>query len=166
MRLLRRAIHDPLLVNALSLATPFAAYLLGEAAHVSGVLAVAVAGLMIGHDTPRFTSGASRLQVSAVWRLADFLLQGFVFLLIGQQILPVVRGLQGVLVRHGRRGRGYQPWRGPGAAPAVAAADGGTAAGRAGDRRAELGRHPGRDQPGGDLHGAADHLGRAAVPWA
>jgi CPA1 family monovalent cation:H+ antiporter len=49
---------------------------------------------MIGHATPRFTSGASRLQVSAVWRLADFLLQGFVFLLIGQQILPVVRGLR------------------------------------------------------------------------
>jgi monovalent cation/hydrogen antiporter len=49
---------------------------------------------MIGHDTPRFTSGASRLQASAVWRLADFLLQGFVFLLIGQQILPVVRGLR------------------------------------------------------------------------
>jgi monovalent cation/hydrogen antiporter len=94
MRVLRRAVHDPLLVNALSLATPFAAYLLGEAAHVSGVLAVAVAGLMIGHDTPRFTSGASRLQVSAVWRLADFLLQGFVFLLIGEQIVPVVRGLR------------------------------------------------------------------------
>ena len=94
LRLLRRAISDPLLVNALSLGTPFAAYLLGEAAHVSGVLAVAVAGLMVGHDTPRFTSGASRLQTSAVWRLADFLLQGFVFLLIGQQIVPVVRGLQ------------------------------------------------------------------------
>ena len=94
MRLLRRAVRDPLLVNALSLATPFAAYLLGEAIHVSGVLAVAVAGLMVGHDTPRFTTGASRLQVSAVWRLADFLLQGFVFLLIGQQILPVVRGLR------------------------------------------------------------------------
>jgi Na+/H+ antiporter len=94
MRLLRRAISDPLLVNALSLATPFAAYLLGEAVHVSGVLAVAIAGLMIGHDTPRYTSGASRLQVSAVWRLADFLLQGFVFLLIGQQIVPVVQGLR------------------------------------------------------------------------
>jgi CPA1 family monovalent cation:H+ antiporter len=49
---------------------------------------------MVGHDTPRFTSGASRLQVSAVWRLVDFLLQGFVFLLIGQQIVPVVRGLR------------------------------------------------------------------------
>ena len=49
---------------------------------------------MVGHDTPRFTSGASRLQASAVWRLAYLLLQGFVFLLIGQQIVPVVRGLR------------------------------------------------------------------------
>jgi monovalent cation/hydrogen antiporter len=94
VRLVRSVLNEPVLVNCVSLATPFAAYLLGEEAHVSGVLAVAVAGLMVGHDTPRFTSGASRLQATAVWRLADFLLQGFVFLLIGQQIGPVVRGLR------------------------------------------------------------------------
>jgi monovalent cation/hydrogen antiporter len=94
VRLLLPAVRDPLLVNGISLGTPFAAYLLGEELHVSGVLAVAVAGLMIGHTTPRFTSGASRLQATAVWHLADFLLQGFVFLLIGQQIVPVVRGLK------------------------------------------------------------------------
>jgi Na+/H+ antiporter len=94
VRGLRSVVRDPLLVNCISLATPFAAYLLGEETHVSGVLAVAVAGLMVGHDTPRFTTGASRLQASAVWRLVDFLLQGFVFLLIGQQLLPVVRGLK------------------------------------------------------------------------
>ena len=94
VRLLLTVVRDPLLVNGISLATPFAAYLLGEELHVSGVLAVAVAGLMVGHNTPRFTSGASRLQAAAVWHLADFLLQGFVFLLIGQQIMPVVRGLK------------------------------------------------------------------------
>lgn len=94
IRLLRSAVRDPLLVNAISLATPFGAYLVGEELHVSGVLAVAVAGLIIGHDTPRFTSGASRLQASAVWHLADFLIQGFVFLLVGDQIAPVVRGLK------------------------------------------------------------------------
>jgi len=94
VRGLRSVVRDPLLVNCISLATPFAAYLLGEETHVSGVLAVAVAGLMVGHDTPRFTTGASRLQASAVWRLVDFLLQGFVFLLIGQQLLPIVRGLK------------------------------------------------------------------------
>ncbi len=45
-----------------------------------------MAGLIVGHHAPRFTSGASRLQTTAVWRLVDFLLEGFVFLLIGQQI--------------------------------------------------------------------------------
>ena len=93
VRLLRPLTSDPLTSNAVSLATPFAAYLLGESAHVSGVLAVVVAGLVVGHATPRTGSGASRLQVAAVWRLVDFLLEGFVFLLIGQQLPPVVRGL-------------------------------------------------------------------------
>ncbi|WP_375496984.1 Na+/H+ antiporter [uncultured Jatrophihabitans sp.] len=93
VRLARPFTADPLTTNAVSLATPFLAYLLGEAVHVSGVLAVVVAGLIVGHDTPRSSSGASRLQVAAVWRLVDYLLEGFVFLLIGQQLPEVVRGL-------------------------------------------------------------------------
>jgi NhaP-type Na+/H+ or K+/H+ antiporter len=93
VRLLRRLLNDPLTLNAVSLATPFGAYLLGEKAHVSGVLAVVVAGLVIGHDGSREVSGASRLQVNAVWRLIDYLLEGLVFLLIGQQLPTVVRGL-------------------------------------------------------------------------
>jgi len=93
VRPLRRLRRDPLSSNAISLATPFVAYLLGEAVHVSGVLAVVVAGLVIGHNTPYWTSGASRLQTDAVWRLVDFLLEGIVFLLIGQQLPPVIKGL-------------------------------------------------------------------------
>ena len=94
VRLLSRPLGgDPLIANAISLATPFGAYLLAEEVHVSGVLAVVVAGLIIGHHAPRSASGASRLQTSAVWRLVDFLLEGFVFLLIGQQLPAVVRGL-------------------------------------------------------------------------
>jgi Na+/H+ antiporter len=93
VRPLRRLRRDPLSSNAISLATPFVAYLLGEAVHVSGVLAVVVAGLVIGHNTPYWTSGASRLQTDAVWRLVDFLLEGVVFLLIGQQLPEVIRGL-------------------------------------------------------------------------
>lgn len=94
VRLARPLTRDPLLSNAISLATPFVAFLLGEELHVSGVLAVVVAGLIVGHHTPRLASGASRLQTSAVWRLVDFLLEGFVFLLIGQQFPNVVRGLR------------------------------------------------------------------------
>src|SRR5690349_4916479 len=93
VRPLRRLRSDPLSSNAVSLATPFVAYLLGEAVHVSGVLAVVVAGLIIGHNNPSWASGASRLQTVAVWRLVDFLLEGFVFLLIGQQLPNVIAGL-------------------------------------------------------------------------
>jgi monovalent cation/hydrogen antiporter len=90
VRPLRGLRSDPLSSNAISLATPFVAYLLGEAVHVSGVLAVVVAGLVIGHHNPSWASGASRLQTNAVWRLVDFLLEGFVFLLIGQQLPAVI----------------------------------------------------------------------------
>jgi Na+/H+ antiporter len=93
VRPLRRLRSDPLSSNAISLATPFVAYLLGEAVHVSGVLAVVVAGLIIGHHNPSWASGATRLQTGAVWRLVDFLLEGFVFLLIGQQLPNVIAGL-------------------------------------------------------------------------
>ncbi|WIM96952.1 Na+/H+ antiporter [Actinoplanes oblitus] len=93
VRFLRVLRADPLTANAISLVTPFTAYLLGEHLHVSGVLAVVVAGLIIGHDTPRYATGASRLQTSAVWRLIDFLLEGVVFLLIGQQMRTVLQGL-------------------------------------------------------------------------
>jgi monovalent cation/hydrogen antiporter len=94
VRLARPLLRDPLLANTVSLATPFAAYVLGEEAHVSGVLAVVIAGLMAGHDAPRGQSGASRLQTSAVWQFVEFLLEGLVFLLIGQQLPEVVRGLR------------------------------------------------------------------------
>lgn len=93
MRWLRHWFDDPLSINALSLVTPFAAYLAAEAVHGSGVLAVVVAGLLIGHQNPRMQSGASRLQTTAVWRLVGFLLEGFVFLLIGQQLPEVVSRL-------------------------------------------------------------------------
>ncbi len=94
VRAVRGLIHEPILLNALSLATPFVAYLIGEELHVSGVLAVVITGLIVGHDTPRAVSGASRLQTAAVWRLVDFLLEGFVFLLIGQQLPEVLHGLK------------------------------------------------------------------------
>ncbi|PWW23941.1 sodium/proton antiporter (CPA1 family) [Geodermatophilus normandii] len=93
VRPLRRLRSDPLSSNAISLATPFVAYLLAESVHVSGVLAVVVAGLVIAHNAPYWTSGATRLQTDASWRLVDFLLEGLVFLLIGQQLPAVISGL-------------------------------------------------------------------------
>ena len=84
---------DALAASVLSLGTPFAAYVLAEELHVAGVLAVVVAGLWLGHRTPTSQSSQSRLQTRAVWRLVEFLLEGYVFLLIGQQLPDIVRGL-------------------------------------------------------------------------
>lgn len=94
IRLARPLLRDPLLSNTVSLATPFAAYLAGEEAHVSGVLAVVIAGLMASHHSPAGESGASRLQLDAVWQFVDYVLEGLVFLLIGQQLPAVLRGLR------------------------------------------------------------------------
>ncbi len=92
-RLISRWTSDILTANAVSLATPFMAYLAAEELSTSGVLAVVVCGLIVGHDLPRSESGASRLQTRAVWRLTNFLLEGFVFLLIGQQLPRILKGL-------------------------------------------------------------------------
>jgi Na+/H+ antiporter len=92
-RLVSRWTADILTANAVSLATPFVAYLTAEEISASGVLAVVVCGLIVGHDLPRSESSASRLQTRAVWRLVNFLLEGFVFLLIGQQLPRILKGL-------------------------------------------------------------------------
>jgi CPA1 family monovalent cation:H+ antiporter len=64
--LLRRTLDDPLVANALSLLTPFAAYLPAEAAGVSGITAVVVCGLYLSPRTSYALSGATRLQTAAV----------------------------------------------------------------------------------------------------
>ncbi|GII25883.1 cation:proton antiporter [Planosporangium mesophilum] len=89
----RALITDPLIDNVMSLATPFAVYLVAEELHTSGVLAVVVAGLWLGHRSPSLQSSRARLQTRAVWHLVEFLLEGYVFVLIGQQLPAVIRGL-------------------------------------------------------------------------
>lgn len=91
--LLRRTLDDPLVANALSLLTPFAAYLPAEAAGRSGITAVVVCGLYLSPRTSYALSGATRLQTAAVWRLVVFLLEGVVFVLIGLEVPTLVDSL-------------------------------------------------------------------------
>jgi CPA1 family monovalent cation:H+ antiporter len=79
----------------LSLMTPFAAYLPAEALGVSGVLAVVTTGLWIG-GIRLHLSPATRLQARAVWDVIVFLLNGFIFVLIGLQLPGVMAGLAGI----------------------------------------------------------------------
>jgi CPA1 family monovalent cation:H+ antiporter len=85
---------EPLFDNTLSLLTPFAAYAAAEAIHASGVVAVVIAGLYLGHRWPTLMSAASRLQMNAFWNMVRFLLESSVFLLVGLQLREIVRGLR------------------------------------------------------------------------
>ena len=90
---LHRSTTDPLLDNALSLLAPFVVVLAAELVHASGVVAVVVTGLALGHRLPTLMSAASRLQMDAFWGMVRFLLEGTVFLLVGLQLRDVVAAL-------------------------------------------------------------------------
>ncbi|GGK79179.1 Na+/H+ antiporter [Planomonospora parontospora subsp. parontospora] len=87
-----RALGDALVENTVMLLTPFGVYLAAELAHTSGVVAVVVVGLYIGHRLPRSGFG-TRLLSGAVWKVMDFFLESVVFALIGLQMWPIVTAL-------------------------------------------------------------------------
>ncbi len=81
----RRLVTDPVIDTSISMVTPFAAYVLAEEVHASGVLAVVVAGLLLGHKAPILQTASSRIAEQLTWRTVGFLLENAVFLLIGLQ---------------------------------------------------------------------------------
>jgi monovalent cation/hydrogen antiporter len=93
---IHRRVTDPLLDNAVSLIAPFAVFVPAELVHASGVMAVVIAGLYLGHRYPLLMSARSRLQMDAFWRMVRFLLEGAVFLLVGLQLRYIVADLSAV----------------------------------------------------------------------
>ena len=91
--MLRKRLDDPLREGALSVLTPFVAFLLAEVVHASGIVAVVVAGLVLAYASPRIVRARSRLQVLAFWDLSTFLLNGGLFVFVGMQFPQAVRGL-------------------------------------------------------------------------
>ncbi|CAN5429091.1 hypothetical protein BH10ACT4_BH10ACT4_01420 [soil metagenome] len=92
---LRRRIHDPVLDAALSLVVPFVAYLAGEFAHSSGVVAVVVAGILVGNQGAYRIRASMRLAESGTWRIVTLLVENAVFLYMGFQLWPVVGEVAG-----------------------------------------------------------------------
>lgn len=97
---IRRRLEDDLADVAVSILTPWIAYVLAEEIHVpgvdihpSGVLAVVVAGLVLGHKSPAIQSATSRLFERTNWATLSFVLENAVFLLIGLQAESIVAGL-------------------------------------------------------------------------
>ena len=91
---LERFIDNGPVELVLSLIVPYAAYLTGEEAHASGVLAVVAAGLYLSRQSPRIFSPGVRIQVMGAWQAMTFVLNGIVFLLIGLQMPYVLAGIK------------------------------------------------------------------------
>jgi Na+/H+ antiporter len=92
---LRRRVTDPLMDVGISLVVPFAAYLAAEKAHASGVIAVVVAGLLLGHKAPIIQDAQSRIAERTNWRTIAFILENAVFLLIGLQAEWILADVEG-----------------------------------------------------------------------
>jgi Na+/H+ antiporter len=99
---LRKRVTDPLMDTAISLVVPFAAYISAEEVHASGVLAVVVAGLLLGHKAPILQNAQSRIAERTNWRTIAFILENAVFLLIGLQAKWLLDDVQESVLSTGR----------------------------------------------------------------
>jgi monovalent cation/hydrogen antiporter len=100
----RRRMDDPMLEGITMLVTPFAAFLLADLIHASGVLAVVVCGLFLTRTAPRFTGAFTRQQTTAFWSLSTTVLSSALFVLVGLQAQTAVRNLTSA---SGARAFGY-----------------------------------------------------------
>jgi monovalent cation/hydrogen antiporter len=86
--------HVVVVENALSLLSPFIAYLPADALHTSGVLAVVTMGVYLGIRGPHVVAPATRLQAGAMWSMLTFLLESLIFMLVGLELPRVMDALR------------------------------------------------------------------------
>lgn len=91
--MIRKRTTDPVLETVVCLVTPYAAYVLAEALHASGVTAVVLCSIIVGTKTDGLTNARIRLQLTAVTETVVFLLESVVFGLIGLELPTLIREL-------------------------------------------------------------------------
>jgi len=90
-----RRLNDGPIEITVSIVVPYVAYLVAEAAHASGVMAVIACGLYLSRKSSEFFSATVRIQAWAVWDSLTFVLNGLVFMAIGLQLPYVISELKG-----------------------------------------------------------------------
>lgn len=86
--------HNPVVETSLTLLAPYIAYLAAERLHVSGVLSVVCAGLLVTWRAPEIFSYQTRMRTRVVWDTIIFLLNGIVFILIGLQLPGILHNIK------------------------------------------------------------------------
>jgi CPA1 family monovalent cation:H+ antiporter len=85
----RKRLDDPLVENTIGLLSGYAAYVPAEHLGLSAVLSAVTVGCYVGWQAPRIASPTTRLQGFGMWELLVFLMNAFLFTLIGLS-LPMV----------------------------------------------------------------------------
>ena len=79
-------LDDHLIETSTTVALALGAYVIAERFHVSGILAVVAAGLMVGNIGTQNTSPTTRLTLDNFWEFMAFVANSLVFLFIGLEI--------------------------------------------------------------------------------
>jgi CPA1 family monovalent cation:H+ antiporter len=91
---LYRRLADPPVEVVISLVIPFAAYLPAERLGLSGVLAAVAAGLVIGSRLGTIIGADTRVLWLSTWKMVNFVLNGFLFVLIGLELPEILAGVE------------------------------------------------------------------------
>jgi CPA1 family monovalent cation:H+ antiporter len=83
---LTRSIDDPTIELTVTLLCAYGSFIVAELLGASGVIACVLAGLVTGTWGARWMSTPTRSAVDSFWSYAAFLLNSFIFLLIGTEI--------------------------------------------------------------------------------
>jgi CPA1 family monovalent cation:H+ antiporter len=81
--LILKNVDDNLVETATTVALAFGAFVIAEELHVSGILSVVAAGLIVGNIGMRNTSPSTRITLDNFWEFGAFVVNSMVFLLIG-----------------------------------------------------------------------------------
>lgn len=79
-------VDDHLIETTTTFALALGSYVIAETFHVSGILAVVAAGLMVGNIGMQNTSPTTRLTIDNFWEFLAFVANSLVFLFIGLEI--------------------------------------------------------------------------------
>ncbi len=90
-----KRLEDTMVQIAVTLITPYAAFIAAEQAHTSGIIAAVVSGLYLSWKSPEFFAPTARIQAWGFWEVTVFLLEAVLFILIGLQFPTVVDQLDG-----------------------------------------------------------------------
>lgn len=92
---LRYVAKSSSITTPITLIAPYIMYIVAEHFEWSGVLAVVSGGLFLSYRAKDYMNHHTRIQTKEVWATVGFLLNGFVFILIGLELPVIVAGLDG-----------------------------------------------------------------------